>query len=284
MQRPERFRRDLTEISRFRHYRPRPSAPEPPGCRARSQVRRCSGLWPPRGYRRTGGPRARGRTGAVDGGRMSRLPSTVTPIVISIGRLATLPSLIFTFTQSRNSTGYTESRGRFCQSAMASITRSVLVEIGYFDTSAPLTSRSCAEISPVADFRPAARSRNSAHRSNCATFLHHLQLCCGGVPVHGATCGDDRGPENLIVRSPVGAASGCAEDRRRFHLARERTRKCLVLPVFRGSGYLQATIAAPRCARAKRFDTTERPPPGREPAKYLVLCADRGIARRIRLR
>jgi len=39
--------------------------------------------------------------------------------------------------QSMNSTGYTGSSGRFCHSAMPSITRSVIVEIVCLDTSAP---------------------------------------------------------------------------------------------------------------------------------------------------
>ena len=45
-------------------------------------------------------------------------------------------------------TGYTESSGRDCHSAMPSITRSVIVEMVCLDTLAPYTSARCAQISP----------------------------------------------------------------------------------------------------------------------------------------
>src|SRR5438046_2009631 len=47
-----------------------------------------------------------------------------------------------------NTTGYTASRGRFCHSAMPSMTRSVIAVIRSLDTSAPYTSARCAQISP----------------------------------------------------------------------------------------------------------------------------------------
>jgi hypothetical protein len=61
--------------------------------------------------------------------RMSRLPSTLTPIAAYTGRLATWPSRIFTTIASMNTTGYTRSSGRFSHSASSPSTRSVIFEI-----------------------------------------------------------------------------------------------------------------------------------------------------------
>jgi hypothetical protein len=52
------------------------------------------------------------------------------------------------------------SSGRFCHSAMPSITLSVIVEMVCFDTSVPYTSARCAQISPWV--RPLATHSRSA--------------------------------------------------------------------------------------------------------------------------
>src|SRR5690348_4017079 len=58
-----------------------------------------------------------------------------------MGRLATWPSRIFTLMASMKITAYTASSGRFCQSAIPSITASVIVLIVCFETSAPIDLR-----------------------------------------------------------------------------------------------------------------------------------------------
>jgi len=54
-----------------------------------------------------------------------------------MGRLATWPSRIFTLIASMKTTAYTASSGRFCHSAIPSITRSVIVVMVCLETSAP---------------------------------------------------------------------------------------------------------------------------------------------------
>jgi hypothetical protein len=77
-----------------------------------------------------------------------------------MGRLATRPSRIFTKITSTNSTGYTRSSGRLCQSAISASTVSVIRVIVSFETLAPYTSAKCAEISPWVS--PLADSDNTS--------------------------------------------------------------------------------------------------------------------------
>ncbi len=70
-----------------------------------------------------------------------------------------------------NSTAYTGSSSRPCHSARPSITRSVMVVMVCFDTSAPYTSARCAQISPcVSPFADSEITRSSIPVSRTCRF------------------------------------------------------------------------------------------------------------------
>src|SRR3979409_793115 len=78
-------------------------------------------------------------------------------------------------------TGYTESSGRDCHSAMPSITRSVIVEMVCLDTLAPYTSARCAQISPCVN--PLADNeitRSSSPLSRRCRFLTEVAVADPG--------------------------------------------------------------------------------------------------------
>ncbi|MGX1309893.1 hypothetical protein RKD24_006654 [Streptomyces calvus] len=106
--------------------------------------------------------------------RISRRPSVVTARAARMGRLATAPSRIFTWTASMKTTGQTAPRGLLCHSAMPSGALSVMVETARQETPVPWTSARWACTSPVV--RPFAASEMTVSPTPVRRYCRFLTI------------------------------------------------------------------------------------------------------------
>ncbi len=97
-------------------------------------------------------------------------------------------------------TGYTESNGRDCHSAMPSITRSVIVEMVCLDTLAPYTSARCAQISPCVN--PLADNEITRSSSPVSRRCRFLTSCGSKLPSRSRGTSMDTGPASVKTVLP----------------------------------------------------------------------------------
>jgi hypothetical protein len=103
-----------------------------------------------------------------------------------------------------NTTGKTQSRGRFCHSVISPMTFSVILEMVSFETVAPKTSAKWAAISPVVS--PFAFSDNTISSTPVSRRCRYFTICGSNVDPVSRGTSISTGPisvSTVLVRVPL---------------------------------------------------------------------------------